>query len=230
MIIPVQKNRVFETVYEQMVNLIESGVWKEGDRIPGEIELANEFNVSRNSLRTAIKVLHTSEILESKPGLGTFVANDAIKKINNNRLLEMIQDESRFDEILEVRHILEKETAYAAAVKRSDEDVANLEKCLENLKDAVKKKDVDNIVYWGSEFHSIIIKCAGNSLISGIYESLRPNMNAEKQKTIAHNSIDEIYSYYIKCDEEILSAIKNKDGELAEKLMKEHLLSRNKYK
>ena len=80
MIIPVQKNRVFETVYEQMVDLIESGVWKEGDRIPGEIELANEFNVSRNTLRTAIKVLHTSEILESKPGLGTFVANDAIKK------------------------------------------------------------------------------------------------------------------------------------------------------
>lgn len=230
MIIPVQKNRVFETVYEQMVDLIESGVWKEGDRIPGEIELANEFNVSRNSLRTAIKVLHTSEILESKPGLGTFVANDAIKKINNNRLLEMIQDESRFDEILEVRHILEKETAYVAAVKRSDEDVISLEKCLENLKNAVNNKDIENIVYWGSEFHSIIIKCAGNSLISGIYESLRPNMNAEKQKTIELNSIDEIYSYYIKRDEEILNAIKNKDGALAEKLMKEYLLSRNKYK
>ena len=55
-------------------------------------------------------------------------------------------------------------------------------------------------------------------------------MNAEKQKTIELNSIDEIYSYYIKRDEEILNAIKNKDGALAEKLMKEYLLSRNKYK
>ena len=219
MIIPVQKNRVFETVYEQMIKLIEDGVWKEGERIPGEIELANNFNVSRNSLRTAIKVLHTSEILESKPGLGTFVAPEAVKKISNNRLLE----------ILEVRYIIEKETAHSAAVKRTDEDIASLEECINNLKEAVSDKDVENIVFWGSEFHSRIIKCAGNRLISGIYESLRPNMYAEKRETIELNSIDKIYADYIKRDEAIIEAIKNKDGKLAEKLMKEHLINRNKY-
>ena len=54
-------------------------------------------------------------------------------------------------------------------------------------------------------------------------------MYAEKRETIELNSIDKIYADYIKRDEAIIEAIKNKDGKLAEKLMKEHLINRNKY-
>ena len=92
MIVPITKNsRVYETVYEQMMNIIEEGEWAEGERIPGEIELAEKFKVSRNSLRSAIKVLYSSEVLDVKPGLGTFVTVGAVKKIKHQKLKSFIK-------------------------------------------------------------------------------------------------------------------------------------------
>ena len=108
MITPVARRQIYENVCTQMINLIEEGKWKEGERIPGEVSLAQMFNVSRNSLRTAVKVLHSSEILISKPGIGTFVSEEAIKKINNNRIISMIQDERYAKEVFEVRKILDR--------------------------------------------------------------------------------------------------------------------------
>ena len=63
MIIPVQKNRVYENVSAQIRSQIEQGAWKEGDRIQSEMELAKLFQVSRGSIREAIKSLQMAGIV-----------------------------------------------------------------------------------------------------------------------------------------------------------------------
>ena len=90
MITPIQKNKVYEDISTQIKQQIEDGTWKEGERIQGEIELAKEFQVGRSSIREAIKSLQVLGILGARTGQGIYIAPNALQRINDNRLMEML--------------------------------------------------------------------------------------------------------------------------------------------
>lgn len=71
---------VYIQIHDQLKNEIEQGIWKVGDRLPSERELAVKFNVSRMTLRQAIQNLADEGILERKIGSGTYVAREKYKK------------------------------------------------------------------------------------------------------------------------------------------------------
>ncbi|MGD9566795.1 MAG: FadR/GntR family transcriptional regulator [Sedimentibacter sp.] len=227
MIVLAQKNtRIYETVYEQMINIIEDGTWKEGDRIPGEIELAKRFKISRNSLRMAIKVLHASEILESKPGLGTFVADDALKKIKHQKIMNFIHDETDFGEILETRFIIEKETAAIAAERRTAKDIKDLEAISKKVETALKNRDFDKAIDYGCDFHRRIIEITGNHILMNMYESMLDGIKAEKRQKLNEMTVEDICVINANRDREIIAAIKDKDGERARTLLEQHFIDK----
>lgn len=71
---------VYIQIHDQIKNQIETGVWKVGDRLPSERELAVTFGVSRMTLRQAIQTLADEGILERKIGSGTYVANEKVQE------------------------------------------------------------------------------------------------------------------------------------------------------
>ena len=107
MVKPIGKTQVYEAVYDSMIDSIKTGGWPVGERIPGEIELSEAFQVSRNSVRTAIKVLVSDGVLDCKPGVGTFVTDQALNEIHSRELLSMLQDTQYEAEVTEVRGILD---------------------------------------------------------------------------------------------------------------------------
>ena len=228
MIVSIPKNpRLFENIYEQMISMILEGVWPEGERLPGEETLAKQFSVSRNSLRIAIKVLHASEILESKPGLGTFVGEDALRNIHNSQLVSRMQDDHSFDDVMDVRYIIEKETAYLAAFRRTDEEIRQLEMLVDKLEEAVAGVDRDAAVECGSQFHLQIIRMTHNPILASIYESLLYSVNEEKKSYIqSTEKFQQMYDFYIKRDRALVQALRDRDGILARTLVEEHVNSK----
>ena len=71
---------VYIQIHNQLRKNIEDGKWKVGEKIPAERELANEFSVSRMTLRQAIQALVDEGILERRVGSGTFVANRKVQE------------------------------------------------------------------------------------------------------------------------------------------------------
>ena len=71
---------VYIQIHDQLKNEIEQGIWKVGDRLPSERELAVKFNVSRMTLRQAIQNLADEGILERKIGSGTYVAREKVQE------------------------------------------------------------------------------------------------------------------------------------------------------
>ncbi len=69
-----QKKLLSEKIVENIVDLIVKGLFKPGDKMPNELELSEELNISRATLREAIKTLESRNVLEVKRGIGTFVA------------------------------------------------------------------------------------------------------------------------------------------------------------
>lgn len=87
---------VYIQIHDQIKNQIETGVWKVGDRLPSERELAVTFGVSRMTLRQAIQTLADEGILERKIGSGTYVANEKVQ--------EKMTGTTSFTDIMESLH------------------------------------------------------------------------------------------------------------------------------
>ena len=71
----VQTSRLYEQIVQQIEESILKGTLKEGDQLPAERELAQQFGVSRTAVREAIKALHEKGFVDAFPGRGTFIAN-----------------------------------------------------------------------------------------------------------------------------------------------------------
>ena len=85
MIKPAQRRHVYEDITDQILEIISEGQWKENERIPGELELSELFQASRNSVREAIKALALLGVLHAHSGRGTFVAENALSRISRFR-------------------------------------------------------------------------------------------------------------------------------------------------
>lgn len=223
MVKPIGKTQVYEAVYDSMIDSIESGAWPIGERIPGEIELAENYQVSRNSVRTAIKVLVSYDILNCKPGIGTFVTDNAIDEIHNRRLLSMLQDTHYEREITEVRGMLDKEIAYLAALKRTDDDILKLEECLSNIDDAGQKQDIENMAYWGGRFHEILAEATGNTFMVTVYKSLKTQFDNNRIWYLEHKGPMDIYESNKASDRMIFEAVRDQKADEARELMAQHL-------
>ena len=103
-----QKMLLSEKVAESIIQAIHSGFYKMGDQMPNEMQLAEELKVSRATLREAIKILVSQNILEVRRGIGTFVSQTPGFS-TKNRSFEMMNLQSQSHEILELLWMLDRD-------------------------------------------------------------------------------------------------------------------------
>ena len=133
---PVSRVTLSQTIIEEIIKAIKQGLWQPDSRIPTEKELAETFSVSRNSIREAIKTLNAMKVIESRPGRGTFLAHDAMRQILSSELIDRRYKDVSLAEIIEIRMLLEAQSASWAAVRATDSELAELRAVLDLAKKA----------------------------------------------------------------------------------------------
>lgn len=151
-----------EQVVMQIESLIKTGEWPVGTRIPAEMELMIQFDVSRNTLREAIRALVHAGLLQTKQGSGTYVRSNKQSGTDFEKRLK----HSTLIEILEVRHALEREAASLAAERRTEKDIKALNECLKKCKNA---KDLSEFATADIELHKAIIRASHNDPLIELY-------------------------------------------------------------
>jgi GntR family transcriptional regulator, transcriptional repressor for pyruvate dehydrogenase complex len=150
--------------------MIVAGELKPGDRLQREADLAQRLNLSRNSLREAVRALSLIRVLDVRRGDGTYVTD-----LDPATLLEtfaFLVDLHRTDNVLHffhVRRLLEPEATAIAATAMSDEDSAALLSHLDALGD---DPSVDDLVANDVVFHRRIAEAAGNPVLTALLDSL----------------------------------------------------------
>jgi GntR family transcriptional regulator, transcriptional repressor for pyruvate dehydrogenase complex len=150
--------------------MIVAGELKPGDRLPRETDLAQRLNLSRNSLREAVRALSLIRVLDVRRGDGTYVTD-----LDPATLLEtfaFLVDLHRTDNVLHffhVRRLLEPEATAIAATAMSDEDSAGLLSHLDAIGD---DPSVDDLVANDIVFHRRIAEAAGNPVLTALLDSL----------------------------------------------------------
>ena len=129
----IKKVNYVNEAYAQIDEMITNGTWVEGQKIPSEMVLAKDLNVSRVVIREALQRMRAERKILTRQGLGSFVANPN----NFVNLLEHEEDAlspEEFDHFLAFRSTVERAAVYHATKSRTQEDLDILAADLERMK------------------------------------------------------------------------------------------------
>lgn len=157
-----------EQIAVQMEELIEAGHWQVGEKIPAETTLMIDFDVSRNTLREAIRALVHAGLLETKQGSGTQVRASNSMGV----MLRRYSKKASLLEILDVRIALEKQAAILAASHRTDKSLLKLKHNINACRKAVANDSLQDFIKADIEFHKSVVEASENQLLIDLYNPL----------------------------------------------------------
>jgi len=217
-----------ESVSDQIKYLILNGSFSIGEKIPNELELAERLGVSRNTIRDAVKLLVSKNILKIKRGKGTFVS---LKPgiIDDPFGLDFMDKESMPNYLSEIRRMIEPEIAYLAAKRATEEEIERLGKissflmkCLkEYLEENNRPELFDLIIEADLNFHDLVCQMCRNPIVSKIFPVITKNIWEIYSSEYFRKALLEVYK--INTHHDIYQAIKDRNSELARSVMVQHL-------
>ncbi len=218
---PIRKSRLSEEVLKRLQSMIIGGTFKEGEQLPSERELSEQFQVSRASIREALRVLEALGFLKPQVGTGggIFVNKVSIEALLNPFSEILASEQTVIIEMLEFRKLLETEIAKIAAERRTDNDLKNIALSIEKMRSDIASGGLG--VEGDTAFHSALATAAGNSVFEKML-ALARNMLIKTQETTL--IIKDQPEKSLKDHIGIFNAVKDGKAELAEELMLEHLL------
>ncbi len=220
---PIVRRSVAEQVAQRILGLVKSGSLKPGDQLPPERELAASLQVSRPSVREAIRGLTILGVIRTRQGGGAFVSD-----LDADVLLEPLHffislEESNLNELYDARMLIESNVASRAAENITDEQLARLEEIVTtqagHLDNPARFRESD------SAFHDVLWKSCGNAFLTRIGKSLNViglefrRMASETAGVLAQSHKDHL---------RILAALKARDGAAAAEAASAHM--RNVYR
>lgn len=212
----VRIDKLSEQISRQLLWAIADGRYHPGDHFPGERDLARAFSASRIVVREALGLLNARGIVSVRQGIGTTV--NPMSKWNSldPEVFMVLHSDQTLEQLLEVRRIVEPESAFLAAQRITDEQVQKLRPLAILLDDdSIEQKEKRD-----SEFHLEVANAAQNAvllqMVSSIsnlfYESLRRTFTVPGAIGQGHRG-----------HQEIMSAIESRDAEAARRAMRDHL-------
>jgi|UniRef100_A0A7C3DR06 GntR family transcriptional repressor for pyruvate dehydrogenase complex len=212
----VRPTRVSEKLAKDLEQLLQDGVWRPGDQLPGERDLASRFGVSRSSVREALRILELHGWVEIRQGDGTRVASPS--ESFGRRLRSRLHQEDFIVELFEVRRILEPAVAALAAERSHPQGVARLEELLAQQQAA--KGDLYRFVELDMFFHKTLADMSRNAVLSEIVSLLEVELRQIRLVSTAKRYRPEVtLSEHLR----ILEAIRASDPEAARQAMLAHL-------
>ena len=116
----------------QILSMIRHGVWKAGDQLPAERELLAKLGVGRSTVREALQILSTLNVVQAIPGQGTFIKAPRSDEIFRPDLMAFLVNDAAILELIESREMLEPRTAALACIRASDEELVAIDRLLDD--------------------------------------------------------------------------------------------------
>lgn len=219
MIAPIKKISVVDQAIERIYELIRTNQLQIGDRLPGERELSEALEISRSSLREAIRVLDIMGIVSVEPGNGMVLDTPKLNTtvLGSIRYL-LMQDKQRLSELFDVRRLLEGECAGLAARNATDENIEELWRLFTELElhHSERRYAIDKEL----ALHDRIALASQNSIFIEMLLSIKSLLIESRESTVPQKGVTE---RTIESQRNIIQAITDRDSDRAKAFMLEHL-------
>lgn len=217
---PLERKSLSDLVVERIKQLILKGELKEGDRIPSERELCEQFAVSRASVREGLKILSLQGLL-SRTNAGTVITTSFSSILEETLTLKILLDDTSYEDTTEARLFLEKTMVRLAAQRITDEDLKLIQAHLDAMIDAEERGNNNDFVIADIAFHQQIAKASRSSVLNILYNSIIM-LVFKVQTRVGYDA--SVMKESIKYHKKILEALRRGDVPDSENEMQMHLL------
>jgi DNA-binding FadR family transcriptional regulator len=217
--VPIRPTRASSDVIVQIRRAILSGQYKPGDRLPTEREMAQQFGVSRVTVRDALRVLEANGLVRVKVGGqgGPYVAEPDIALLSDSIGTHLQLRGTTFEELAEARGALEITAAQLAAIRATDADLAALQAAIQGPMAPPHGDTVAASV----DFHTALVAASHNQALLAMFRATR---------ALVQQAFDQLHAEYPEMAKsarrshtELYAAIAAHDPERASALMRRHL-------
>ena len=214
----VRKTKVYEQAAQQLQRMIRDGLIKPGEKLPPERELAEMLQVSRGSLRDAIRTLELMGLVEPRQGEGTVVCDPSAKSLINPLATVLFRQRELVGDLLEFRRMIEPTLAGRAAQNVSDEELAYMEEILRRQKEKVNQGEL--AIEEDSEFHYAIAQAARNSVVLKVLDAFMDLLRETRERSL---QLEGRLQKSFVGHRRILDTLRKHDVRAAEKAMRQHI-------
>ncbi len=216
---PIRKIRLSETVIDVIKGMIAEDNFAPGDKFYSENELTKRLQVSRSSVREAIRILEVTGQVWVKQGKGIFIA-DATEKKFEPFISWLKSNEGSIIDNFEVRLIIEPKTAAFAAEKADSRDILKMEEALAHFAFHAENRNTMEIIKRDRDFHRWLAGATKNATLHSLMKSMTISLpNGWISSLHTPGRIEKT----IREHKTILDAVTNRDKEGAEFAMTTHL-------
>jgi len=218
---PVRANSVANQIVEQVREALFAGKFQTGDLIGSEKDLARQFDVSRITVRDALRTLETMGIVEIRVGAGggARIAEGNLDHFSDALAIQFKLAGVTEHEILDVQVAIESTAAELAALNRSKEHIEELQELLDEAEAVLD--DPAEFTKSGQRFHLAIVEASGNRALVAQFKALRHVIWPQGAKRAKR----EIAAHTFKVHQKLFAMIEEGDSDSARKLMLAHLSS-----
>jgi GntR family transcriptional repressor for pyruvate dehydrogenase complex len=198
----ITNERLSDKVAQSIIEQIETGELKPGDKLPNELELAEELGISRGILREALTILQAREYIVRKPKDGTLVNPDIMEILRSKNGISL--KEATYIDLLEMRECVEERVVEKVVDLASDEKILELEEFLNPIQEQINGNSVD---YY---FHYKLAELSQNAMFVNfidtyydvIDELTKKTTQKKSRKTEINQEHRKIVEYIVKRDKE----------------------------
>ena len=213
-------------VADGLLALVLDGTYPSGGSLPSEAELATRFDVSRLTVREAIRSLASTNVIDVQQGKSS-VINPADRWSPLDPRLLQARGQATGDtmvlprRLIEARRTVEVGIAELAAGRRTDEHITQLGSFIAAMRQAHESGDVPGFVEADLAFHNTLFEAVDNVFLDAVFEPLAQVLRTLRTRT---SSVPQIRDHAIDWHARIMAAVADADPAAAREAMRGHLL------
>ncbi len=205
-----------ERVADKIEEFVINRNLKTGEKLPNEMELASTLNIGRSTVREAIKILVTRNILEIRRGSGTFV-RESVGVMDDPLGFRFEHDQKKLGlDLCEIRLMIEPHLAFMAASHATDKDIVQLQELCDDVTRLINLKE--NYGSQDIKFHTKIAVCTGNRVVPKLIPIINTAIGTYIDLTNSALAGRAAITH-----QKIVDAIRSRDALAARAAMEEHL-------
>ena len=226
-----KQTKVFQDVVTQIQEAILGGRLKTGDTLPSERQLKDMFNISRGTLREALRVLEQKGLIEIKLGVG---GGSVVKDLNADQVSESLallirSQKVSLNHLAEFREDVEGIVAAHAAAGRSAADINKLNKLLDEARKCIDAgpSQRDAFIEIDKRIHMALAELTENPIYISVLHSVHDNIHRYYDEFLSMDELELQENYQDLCD--LVQAVEKGQADRARRLARDHVRRFNQY-
>jgi GntR family transcriptional repressor for pyruvate dehydrogenase complex len=223
---PLRREPAYKAVCHVMEQHIVAGRLKPGTALPAELDLAAQFGVNRSTLREAIRQLEQEGLVERRGGKKLFVALPGLFDLAPRAARSLTLNQVTFQELWETAFVVEPEAARLAALRRDDDDLAQLEAnivaCRTTLGVPGDAAAVSQHAAWDVEFHALVARASRNRSLMLAREPF--SLLYRPALTLLQEALPQAASRNVRAHEALLEAMRKRQADRAQDWVRKHMI------